>query len=103
MASLRVCHVPTVRVAAPYGSPRRHIILPIVAYGLWCAVRRCRALRGSAVEPLARDIVRGGLWPMVRRKAVSSATRLYGGRLLRGRLRSLNPSHPVSELRMQKC
>eukprot|EP00966_Prymnesium_polylepis_P265788 6139826-Prymnesium_polylepis.1 len=26
---------------------------PMVAYGLCCAVRRCRALRGSAV-PLAR-------------------------------------------------
>eukprot|EP00966_Prymnesium_polylepis_P018672 429940-Prymnesium_polylepis.1 len=30
------------------GAPPRH-----VAYGLWCAVRRTRALRGSAV-PLAR-------------------------------------------------
>eukprot|EP00966_Prymnesium_polylepis_P108142 2503813-Prymnesium_polylepis.1 len=31
-----------VRVAAPYGSPRRHIPNTCVAmaYGLWCAVRR---------------------------------------------------------------
>eukprot|EP00966_Prymnesium_polylepis_P029806 692247-Prymnesium_polylepis.1 len=29
----------------------------LLAYGLWCAVRRCRALRGSAV-PLARGTCR---------------------------------------------
>eukprot|EP00966_Prymnesium_polylepis_P249087 5759098-Prymnesium_polylepis.1 len=43
-----------------------------MAYGLWCAVRRCPVLRAPCC---AVSGTWDGLWPMVRREAVFGATR----------------------------